>query len=537
MRGLLICLGVIACLSAKGDPGDTLRFALPGWVELELVEVGGQSRIPLKYLYTGEDKDMLADISSPTYWIGKFEVSQKQYEAVMGENPSKVQDDERLPVTNVKWKDAVEFCDRLNEVVRGDIPEGYRFDLPTMVEWAHAYTGGTTNALRYSGSDDLESVAWHGVGIDTNRIESGSVHFPGLKSANALKAFDMSGNVAEYVFIADAKGGNISMGGSFMGAEQACELCGFSRVARDASNRDLGFRVALVQTWARDPGGKMGALGIKGRTLLRSGCPALARKYLAQALEQEGLSAEESRMLNSEWVKADLACGYDVGTWPDLLQTLSKTLGGLGYRAGEYLQFWHADQAAAGFEALRKRTADLYRRHGIFGRQVEVSDLPKEIAAKFSSSTRDRVQVVLCDFTGDGLDDLVVELLGQADPDGELYGFFERQREGGYALVGEPIRVVGMCVVPAEQGAPVFLVMLKRTHDVLSAGVIDCTVINGKSCLRIAWPLERSYGLREFAGEAVDQRLPFMGRRNRAHIRNLAEGNYQRPLCWPWKAQ
>lgn len=524
------------CLTAGANPGDTIRFALPGWVELELVEVSGQTKLPLQYLYTRKFSDNLIDVSAPTYWIGKFEITRKQYEAVMGETETPGNErDERLPVTNIKWKDAVEFCDRLNQVAIGDIPPGYRFDLPTIVEWAHAFDGGRTNSYRYSGSDDIDAVAWHGVGKDENVISYDSIHLPGLKQPNAVQAYDMSGNVAEYVFVADVNGGNIRMGGSYMWPEHYCELRGTAGVAKDGEFPDLGFRVALVQNEAKDPSGRSYAMGTKGRILLRSGCPELARKYLSHALELGGMSPAESKLLNDDWLKADKACGYDVGTWSGLLNKLTQMLEGMDYCVEDYLRFWNADPSKSGYDELRQTTRNRYRRQGIYGMRVDVRELPKEISRCFAPSTSKKVQAVLCDFTGDGLLDLVVEMAGHTDPNGEQYGFFERKKEGGYELVGEPIRTVGMCVIHSKQKQVFFLVMIKRTDNVLTPGVIDCTEMNGKSCLRIGWPLERSYSISDRDAADLDARLPFIGKRTSAKVRRIAEGKYERPLCWPWK--
>ena len=533
MRVLLACLGMTAFLAVEAAPGDTIRFALPGWVELELVEVSGTSRLPLTYLYSGKDRDDLVEMSAPTYWIGKFEVSQKQYAAVMDETPSEAKDD-RLPVTNVRWRDAVEFCDRLNQVVQGGVPPGYRFDLPTMVEWAHAFEGGETNAFRYSGSDDIDAVAWHGVGKGDTAVDYGSLHLPGLKSANAAKAYDMSGNVAEYVFIADAKGGNIRMGGSFMWPERYCGLCGTARVEKDAVSCDLGFRVALVPKAARDPGGMSCSMGTKGRVLLRSGCAMLARKYLSLALELDGLSVAETKALNEDWLKADKAFGYQIGDRHELMSAISNSIAGSGYEMGDLIRFW--DRHALAEDALlRTRLIGFYRRHRVYAMMVDVKDLPQDVTRHFKSSLSKKVQAVSCDFTGDGLADLLVQLPGRSDANGDMYGFFERIREGDYRIVGEPIRNVGLCVLPGDDGAIGFVALIKLSDNTVAPGLLDCADVGGRKCLRIGWLLPRSYYLREFEDAAVHPEMPFMGRKNPARIKYLAEEGYQRTLCWPWK--
>ena len=70
------------------------------------------------------------------YWLGKYEVTQEQYETIMGTNPSDVKEDV-LPVDSVSWNEAMEFCAKLNaqEKAAGRLPEGYEYSLPTESQW------------------------------------------------------------------------------------------------------------------------------------------------------------------------------------------------------------------------------------------------------------------------------------------------------------------------------------------------------------------------------------------------------------------
>ena len=122
------------------------------------------------------------------FWLGKHEVTQGQWAAVMGENPSYFSDcGEDCPVESVSWEDVQGFIGRLNERESG---WGYR--LPTEAEWEYAARAGTTGA-RYG---ELEEIAWYGAYGGGNSAER--THPVGEKRANAWGLHDMLGNVIEW---------------------------------------------------------------------------------------------------------------------------------------------------------------------------------------------------------------------------------------------------------------------------------------------------------------------------------------------------
>jgi formylglycine-generating enzyme required for sulfatase activity len=154
------------------------------------------------------DEKPVNKVTLSSFMIGKYEVTQAQYLKAMGNNPSyfkNASDASKLPVETVTWYDAVTFCNKLSEIegfqkvysisgadVTVDLSKnGYR--LPTKAEWEYAARGGNqSNGYTYSGSDDIDRVAWY----DGNSFDSS--HAVGSKSPNELGLYDFSGNVWEW---------------------------------------------------------------------------------------------------------------------------------------------------------------------------------------------------------------------------------------------------------------------------------------------------------------------------------------------------
>lgn len=125
-----------------------------------------------------------------SFYMAKFEVTQALFEAVMGPSISYFQSPS-VPVNNLSWQQANLFVTRLNALTGGT----YR--LPTEAEWEYAARGGKlSRGYRYSGSDQIDEVAWYS---DNAKNRAYPV---GLKKPNELGIYDMTGNVGE--FVADA---------------------------------------------------------------------------------------------------------------------------------------------------------------------------------------------------------------------------------------------------------------------------------------------------------------------------------------------
>ena len=155
-------------------------------IEYPMVYVSGGS-----FMMGSEDSDADSDekpvhqVTLSSYRIGKYEVTQDLWEAVMGSNPSNFKGSRR-PVELVSWGDCQEFIRKLNSLT------GQNFKLPTEAQWEFAARGGnSSNGYKYSGGNYIDNVAWY----DGNSGDR--THDVGTKSPNELGIYDMSGNVYE----------------------------------------------------------------------------------------------------------------------------------------------------------------------------------------------------------------------------------------------------------------------------------------------------------------------------------------------------
>ncbi len=196
-----------------------------------------------------EDEKPSHEVTLSHFYIGKYEVTQEEWLAIMGYNPSEFIGMKR-PVENVSWEDCQLFIKKLNTIT------GKHFRLPTEAEWEYAARGGIFHGYKYSGSDFIDDVAWY----SNNRTFDNGTSIVGAKSPNNLGLYDMSGNVGEWCndwyepYKMDRQNNykgpltgsfKVFRGGNWGSSAKSCRVSCRSTAIVTEANIFLGFRLAL----------------------------------------------------------------------------------------------------------------------------------------------------------------------------------------------------------------------------------------------------------------------------------------------------
>ena len=254
LSGVLTTNASSSVASGASLSGNTIIIPVKDGISIDMIRVEAGT---FTMGATTEMKDPWDD-EKPThqvtltndYYIGKYEVTQALWKAVMGKNPSNFKGD-NLPVEEVSWNDCQKFISKLNSIT------GKTFRLPTEAEWEYAARGGKkSRGYQYSGSNNLSDVAWY-------TDNSGSkTHTVGSKQANELGIYDMSGNV--YEWCQDWKGSyssssqvnptgdnsgssRVLRGGSWINAAWNCRSSYRLNITPGSRGINLGLRLVLSE--------------------------------------------------------------------------------------------------------------------------------------------------------------------------------------------------------------------------------------------------------------------------------------------------
>ena len=237
---------------------NTISIPVKDGISIDMVKVeagtfmmGATSEMKDSYDDPDSDEKPVHQVTlTNDYYMGKYEVTQALWEAVMGSNPSYFKGD-NLPVEEVSWNDCQEFISKLNSLT------GRKFRLPTAAEWEYAARGGKkSRGYQYSGSSNISDVAWY----DGNSGDK--THPVGTKQANELGIYDMTGNVLEWCQDwygsyysssqtnptgATSGSRHVNRGGSWhSNVRRSSSSCRYGVIYVDR-DLDLGFRLALSE--------------------------------------------------------------------------------------------------------------------------------------------------------------------------------------------------------------------------------------------------------------------------------------------------
>lgn len=248
-------VGFVIFTSGSGDTNDVSTpsdYTNSIGMEFMLIPAGSfDMGSPLGEERRDDDEGPLHTVNiEKAYYLGKYEVTQKQWQEVMGNNPSNFKGDD-LPVEQVSWNDAQEFIKKLNQKEGTD-----KYRLPSEAEWEYAARAGTTTRYSFGDSESrLDEYAWY----DDN--SKSKTHSVGQKKPNSWGLYDMHGNVYEWVQDVwvpfDYKGAptdgsaweigsgafRIIRGGSWINYAQRCRSADRELSSPDRRFRGLGFRL------------------------------------------------------------------------------------------------------------------------------------------------------------------------------------------------------------------------------------------------------------------------------------------------------
>ena len=210
-----------------------------------------------------DNEDQVEVTLTGGFWLGRTEVTQGQWEAVMGTEPWKgqtyVREGADYPATYVSWEDAVKYCEALTkrEVAAGRLPRGFAYQLPTEAQWEYACRAETRTSYSF-GNDAIRLGEYAWFDFNAYDIDEKYAHGVGTKRETAWHLYDMHGNVWEWCrdwyeaklpggrdpYESTVGSGRVFRGGSWYFSPRYCRSANRSWYAPSYRSHFLGFRVS-----------------------------------------------------------------------------------------------------------------------------------------------------------------------------------------------------------------------------------------------------------------------------------------------------
>ena len=515
---VMAAAALAACGAFANEDSAESILIVDGAMKMRFLPVDGTSQLPIEFMSTGENREKLSPVTMPKFWIADRMVTEGEYAAIMGCDVREGRKADDI-LAEVEWEEVLDFCKMFTKKYAAQMPTNTIASMPTMFEWAHAV-----------------KVLGYGENLD--------------------------GEIGSFVFTGSQRGGFLATSGTIaknrpIDFDLATD---FSIVPKRARMPNVGLRLVLV----RRNGGKVFAWGkqidntlvCRGSLLAEFGLFDHARAFVEALLANDKANlSEEDRARASkalEYVNKDQE--YNFEDWSGLVVCASSFAANKGFRTEPFAEEW----GMLGFAGSNEDAAiaEEYRKVGIVGEWQRIGDLPSDVRKGQSSlgdadyilmhgkegeesfeyeytvTESNLVQVLRCDFTGDGLEDMVVENYKSTGSGGCWYSFYEATGNGGYKAIDE-VQLVGLCALPRKLGKGCgFLIIDKESNPVLSASLY--VFKDGKlSCERAA---TKPFYMLDAEESRIYMAAPFIGAGYGMGWRLLeSRGVWFRPVYWPWK--
>lgn len=517
MRGLMVAIPVAVACCACGckktmeEPLTELAIR-DGEREWKFVLVEGESRINLARM-TGRgdaesgDSDVL---SLPRFWIAEAPVTEGDFVAVMGRDGREGRSAEQ-PVSEIEWEEALAFCEKFTARYREQLPQHVYASMPSMLEWTHA-----VKVLDYPQWLDADV----GTFLFTRNQNGGFLCAPGR---NLGFGYDLSS-----MLISVSKRGKRG-------------YAGVRLVLLDITDGETMVNGEHIDD----------AMVSRGCILTASGLLRQAKTHLERVLAEGKPSAEERARAEEALAFANREHNHGFEDWVGLVALAARAAEEQGFEPYPFAELWMA--LAEGTKMENEEVVKEYAEKGIVGEWVAIGNLPEDVREaqslgdtytimtltdddverhEFEISPEHVVQVLRCDFTGDGVEDMVVETFGAVGAAGYWYDFFAGRPDGSHILC-ESLQTVGLCAIPrGDGGACGFIHFEKVENPVLAAEIL--TFQDEKAVYETA--IEQDIALIDVFPNMIYCAAPFIGPGVGLGWAMLeGRGVWYRPLFWPWK--